>query len=400
MKRELQERHRPRGFTLLEMMVASVIAFVIVAAAAELASAMARSVKRAEEQGDLGVRAALSQAFLIDLASGAAYNWNVAHSTGASSTTGSLGPGGCAASTGMCAANGEMPAPLRICNGTTVDRATCNQAPSTTAADALWTYVPRDSLIEAMSIVDRSGTPLTTACDATNVPATVTFSVRGTNSVAWGVDDLVLVARNGHATVGTVKAVFAVGNDPAVSRDLQLDVGTGTTLDKDDGGSGTGCNAQTSLRGAKVMRIRHVVVKHDPTTRALLYGHRAQGAAAFTFETIVGDLDDFQLQLDVARVPAAGSPGICTSNTSEIFANAALSGGPCNAERLNGDASAGSLVRVIGVRAGLLLRTAVETQAVTVTTTGLFDRTGTTFSDKRIRRQHFVYMGLPNAANL
>lgn len=402
MKQDQKEKRAApcqRGFTLLEMMVASVMAFFIVVAAADLAAAMARSVKRAEEQGDLGVRAALGQAFLIDLASGAAYNWNVAQLTGTSTTTGSLGPGGCAQSTGMCTANGALAAPVRICNGATVDKAACDEVASTSTADALWTYVPRDAIIDAVSIVDRSGTLLTDNCDATNVPATVTFTVRGTNAVAWEVDDIVLVSRNNHATVGTVRAAFAIGSDPLANRDLQLDIGTGTTLAFDDGGSTGACNARTSLRGAKVMRIRPVVVKQDAATRNLLYGHREKGADALKFEVIIGEIDDFQLQLDAARVPATGSPAICTSHTSEIFANTAFSGGPCNGEKLNGDPAA-TVIRVIGLRAALLMRSTVETQSRTVSTPGLFNRTSTTFTDKRIRRSHFVYLGLPNAANL
>ena len=391
---------KTRGFTLLEMMVASVIAFLIVAAGSELAAAMARNVKRAEEQGDLGMRAAIGHEFLSDILSATAYNWTVPHALAASVTTGSLGEGGCAASTGMCAADGQIAAPLQICDGPSVTQSSC-AAPTTTTSDALSTYIPRDTLIDAVAIADRNTTPLTSACDASNVPSTTVFDVKGVNASAWAVNDLVLVTHGTHATIGTVRAAFAVGSDPNVTRQISLDVGTGTTLAFDDGTSAVPCNALASLRGAKVMRIQQVIIRHDQVTRTVFFSHRESGAAALVNDPILSDVDDLQFQLDLARLPPlAAGPGICTSNTTAIFDGTALTTAPCATEVLDGTPGATSVIRVIGLRAGILLRTAVETQTKSSTTTGLFDRTGTSFTDKRLRRTSFVYLGLPNAASL
>lgn len=389
---------RPRGFTLPEMMIASVLAFILVAAGAELTAAMARNVKRAEEQGDLGVRAALGHAFISDLLSAAAYNWNTTQTYSTGVTSGSLGAGACVSATGMCTATGQIDAPLRICNGATVDKATCN-APSATTSDALWSYVPRDGLIEAMSIDDRSGTALTDSCNTTNVPSPITLSVRGANSQPWAANDLVLVSRNGHSTIGVVTANFAAGTDATVSRDLTIDVGGGNNLANDDGGSSFACDARTSLRNSKIMRIRQIVLKQDPATRTLQFGARESATAELVFSNILSDVDDLQIQLDLARIPTTGNPSICTSNTTAVFGGAAIGNGACATDRLNGDPADGNVVRVVGLRVGLLLSTAVETQSVAVTSPPLFDRT-TTFNDKRIRRTSLIYVGLPNAANL
>lgn len=398
---------RVRAFTLVEMMVASTMAFIMVAAAAELAAAMARHVKRTEEQADLGMRASVGHAYLSSLLSGVAYNWNVTHAVTATTTSGSLGEGACALSSGMCAATGQMRPPLRICNGATVTASTC-AAPTTTTSDALWTYVPRDDLIEAVTIIDRNTTPLTTACTAANVPASVDLDVRGQNASAWASGDLVLVSTRAHATIGTLTAAFASDVNPATTRTLSIDVGSGTNLVNDDGFSGTACDATVSLKNAKVIRIRQIVIKQDPATRRLLLGHRDTGAGALVFDTLLSDVDDFQVQLDLAHftstlgVPSA--PAICTSNTSDILGTGVaaltnITGGACNGQRLNGNIADTHVNRVVGLRVGVLLRTAVETQAATFTTPALFDRT-TTFTDKRLRRASILYVGLPNAANL
>jgi prepilin-type N-terminal cleavage/methylation domain-containing protein len=386
-----------RGFTLVEMMVASVIAIILVNAGAQFAAAMATNVKRAEEQGDLGARQAIAHAFIADVLSGAAYNWNTPRAVG-SNDSGSFGEGGCALSSGFCTSSGEIKPPLQICSSPTVDRNVCN-APTATTADALWTYVPRDNVIEAVSILDRNGTPLTNNCDAANVPAATTFDVRGVTSAAWAVDDLVLVSRRGHTTIGTVRAAFGTDANPNNTRQLTIDVGTGATLAFDDGTAGT-CDATISLKGARVMRVTQVVLKQDAATRKLLYGHRNAGSAALTYDPIVSGVDDLQLQLDVVHVPQAGSPSVCTSNSSNIFSNVNLTTGACNGEALQPDIAVANVNRVVGLRVGLLFRSTSETQGLNTTTSALFDRTGTTFTDKRLRRAHILYVGLPNAANL
>ena len=50
------------------------------------------------------------------------------------------------------------------------------------------------------------------------------------------------------------------------------------------------------------------------------------------------------------------------------------------------------------VEFGLILRTPVELQGVSAAAKGLFDRTGTITTDRRLRRSVFLYVELPNAS--
>jgi hypothetical protein len=86
---------------------------------------------------------------------------------------------------------------------------------------------------------------------------------------------------------------------------------------------------------------------------------------------------------------------LCSADTQAVLIDA--SGVPdCNAKRLNATLANGDLVRLAGLRLGVILRSrgGIEPQAAF---RGLFDRTAVIGTDRRIRRTVFLYAGLPNA---
>lgn len=386
-----------RGFTLIELMVASVIAFTLVAAAAALASAMANNVTRGEEQADLGTRSAIAHAFLQTMLAGAAYDWNTSESVSATTSTGSFGTANCTSGTGMCPSATELP--LKICKSSTVSAAVCD-APVTTEADAIVTYIPRDPVIEAMTVVNggTSALPVDLGTLSCNTVTNQQLVVSGTNSNDWATNDLVLVSKSGHTTIGRILTNLAAGT--GTTRDLTVEFAGG--LDGDDGGV-TGCSVKSSLKSAAIFRITQVILKLDESTtssnfRSLVMAKRNTSADGTTFVPIITNIDDFQARFDIVRVTTANAASFCTSDTSDVFLGGTTA---CSGERLN--AAAGTnLNRVVGLKLALSLRTAVETENRTVTVPVLFDRASGSISpstDKRLHRVVNVYVGLPNATN-
>ncbi|MDP2339879.1 MAG: hypothetical protein Q8O67_02890 [Deltaproteobacteria bacterium] len=387
------------GFTLVEVMVASVMAFIIVAAGSELAASMVRAIRKYEEQGELGSRASISSAFIKSALGSTAYNWTAEH-VEATTTTGSFGEGHCALSTNICPST-KLMRPLEICSSLNVDETTCG-APTTTSADAIKTVVPRDGTIEAVSIQDFSvGTLKGSTCSGTG---NLSFFVKGSTTEAWAIDDLVMVTNNSHVNVGRVAVAFPANADPAVQRTLQLDLGGLADFGLDDGGDSSACSPSASLLKAEVMRIKQVIVKHDDASSALRYGERSSAAGAMAFSDLTAEVEDFGVRLEIARVPGPSSAPVgvhnfCTADATTVLygANATLGAGNCNGERLNGNISVAPVLRVIGLQLGLVLRSSVATQIVNEQVRGVFDRAEVVADDKRLHRTIFFFLGLPNA---
>jgi type II secretory pathway pseudopilin PulG len=391
-----RRRRHPKGFTLVELMVGAVIAFILVAAASELAAAMARSVKKVEEQSDLGIRMSLAHSFLQSELGAMAYNWNVSQAVG-TADTGSLGAGNCATSTGICATTGGNFFPIRICNSATVDTATC-AAPTTSTADALWTYTPRDPVVEALRITGGSTGTLPLDCSFTTNPASL--KVSGKNSSNWAAGDFVLVSKNNHVSIGRLTAALAADvTDPVAGRTISIDLNPSSNtagVGADDGGRTANCSIRGSLLGASVMRIQQVIVKLDETTKTLMWGTRNNSTSTLSFAPIVSNVDDFQVRFDIAKINATSKAGsFCTTDTDALWAGGPIS--TCGNEALN-DNVASNINRVVGLRLALVMRTGVETENALRSIPYQFDRTGPAASDKRLRRIVNIYLGLPNAS--
>lgn len=399
-------RGAPRAFTLVELMVGSVIAFILVAAAAELASAMARSVRKIETQADLGVRMAIAHGYLQNELQPMAYNWNVTQAT-ASGDTGSFGAGNCASSTGMCALDNGNFFPVRICKSSTVASSVCD-APVSTEADALMTFMPRDTLIEAVVVQAMSDGSLipadSTAC-GTFATSPVQLQVTGKTGTAWDVGDYILVSKANHASIGRVNATFSANSSATTARTLALDLGstsTTTGLALDDGGR-TACSPRDSLLGASVIRIRQMVLKLDEdansaTFRNLLLGTRVNSSGSLTFSPLVSNVDDIQFRLDFAKIIASNKAvSFCTDDTTALWSGAQITS--CEIA-LNGEADAAAgrdVLRVAGMRVALVMSSSTGTEARTLSVPYQFDRTGPARSDKTLRRVVNLYLGFPNA---
>lgn len=388
----MRARRRPtKGFTLIELMVASAIAFIIVAAAAALASAMARNVKRVEEQSDLGVKAALAHAFLADVLSGAGYAWSVSQLNG-STNTGAFGTGACASQTNFCTAGAVYP--MQVCRGNAAVSLSSCTAPDTTASDAFVTYVPRDTLIEAVTILDAASSTTDDDDDDAgwsgncNAPGN-NFVVKGEHQ-AWSAGDIVLVTRFGHVSIAHVRAALAA-SDGTANQVLQLDL---PNLNDDDGGR-SGCSVETSLEGARVMRIKGVVLKVESGLLKL-----TQRITASTEQTsiLVSDVDDLGFRWQIAKVGAdASTTSLCALDAQHPWASANL-GGACGAVSLQAGAAA-QHVRVAGLNVTLKVSASVGTQAVALPVRGVFDRAATTlYTDRKLHREVVLFTGLSNAS--
>jgi hypothetical protein len=390
-----------RGFTILEVLVASSIAFILIAAATEMALAMGRSVRKVEAQADLGVRTAIAHGFLQRELAAAAFQWRVSQDVGGVNT-GSFGAGNCAPASNVCSlVNGHF-YPVRICRSSTVNSTQCD-APASTEADALVTYAPRDPIVEALVIRTKSdGLPFPTDCSLPTNPVLVRAT--GMNTVPWADGDLVLVAKANHVSVGVLRTALPANTDPAQLRSVSIELGpTSATggLANDDGGR-SGCSLRDSLLSASVFRIKQVIVKLDEqigsaSRRNLLLGTRSTANGPLTWNPIVPDVDDLQFQFDIAKVDAQTKAGsFCTSDTSDLWTGGSIAscGGPL---ARTADVAAGrNLVRLLGLRAGIVLRSRVESDFVTRPIPLLFDRTGPTGSDRRMRRVVNMFLGLPN----
>jgi hypothetical protein len=379
-------------------MVASVMAFIIVAAGSELAASMVRAIRKYEEQGELGSRSSITASFMKSALGSTAYNWTAEHIVSSTVTTGSFGEGHCAVSSNICPSTKTL-RPLEICTSIGVNETTC-PAPTTTSSDAIKTIVPRDGTIEAVTIQDLSVGTLGSSCSGTG---NLTFRVKGSTRTAWVVDDLVMVTNNSHVNVGRVAVDFPANVDLSVERTLELDLGAAADFDLDDGGPLGDCSPKASFLRAEVMRIKQVIVKHDNATKTLLYGERASAAGTMAFSDLTTEVEDFGVRLEAVRVPGpsaapVGVHGSCVSDTSDIFyTGAAFGAGTCSGNPLNGNIAQGPVVRVIGMQLGVVLRSGIATQIADETDTGVFDRPGTVASDKRLHRKSFFFLGLPNA---
>lgn len=391
---------RPQAFTLIEVMVAAVIGFVIVATGSSLAASMVRATRKYEEQAELGARAATTAGYLKSTLSSAAYNWNATQFVSGSATTGSFGVGHCALSTNVCPASKTM-LPLEVCSAPTTTATTC-PAPTSTTADAVKTLVPRDGTVEAVQIFDRTGTTLPADCSIGT--GTISFDVKGVTTSAWSVGDLVLISNGSHANLGRVAGPFATGADASLTRTLVLDIGDGADLALDDGNNGASCSATRSLKRATVMRVKFVVIKHDDTKKELQYAETANSATPLTFQTLVPDVEDFGARFEIARLPGGssptGSPRLCTADTSAIFLGGTTLTGACTGERLNGNRSLTTLNRIVGLQLAVVFRSRIATQTFADPVNGVFDRTGVVANDLRLHRRSFFYVGLPNANSL
>jgi|GEM_PF-5536606 len=396
--------HRRRAFTLLEVIVASTIAFILVGAAAEMSSAMGRSVRKIESQADLGVRTAIAHGFMQRELAPMAFNWNTTNET-TGLNTGSFGPGNCAISSGVCNLQNGAFFPIRLCKSSTVTSTICD-APSATEADAVVSYMPRDPVVESM-VVRSKGDGLSLPADCTSFTTNpASLRVAGTNTVAWSDGDLVLVSRANHASIGVLKTNLAVHTSATIQRTIAVDLGRSSAtagLALDDGGRTASCSARDSLLGASIIRIKQVILTLDekpgsPTFRNLMIGVRNTSAGPLIWSTVIPDVDDLQFQFEMARVDASSKTGsFCTSDTSDLFAGGTIPscGGPLVREA---NATAGRhLIRVLGLRAGFTLRSSIETEPTPRPWPLIFNRTGPTGSDRRARRLVFMFLGTPNA---
>jgi hypothetical protein len=387
---------------LIEVIVASTIAFILVGAAAEMSSAMGRSVRKVEAQADLGVRTAIAHGFLQRELAPMAFNWNVTAVTNTSTgaTTGSFGPGNCNPATNMCSLIGNDYYPIRICKSSTVSSTVCD-APSATEADAVVSFMPRDPVIEAMVIRSKSdGLAFATDCALATNPVAV--KVTGTNTQAWADGDLVLVSKPNHVSIGILKTALAVNADQTLQRVVSIDLGatSGTIgLNADDGGR-TSCSTRDSLLAANVVRIKQVIMRLDESAGSSTYGNLLMGvkttaAGAMVWSPIIPDVDDLQFQFELAKIDSVTEVGsFCTSDTSNLWTGGTIAscGGP-----LNRDSTSGNVIRVLGLRAAFSVRSRIESEMFSRPTPLLFDRTGPTGSDKRLRRTLNMFLGTPNA---
>jgi Tfp pilus assembly protein PilV len=396
MTRSLPPRRRTAGgFTLLEVLIASTLTLVIVALALEFAATMSLQARKVEQQGDLAARASVASSFLQSATDSIGYGWNVRQTVGnTANDTDAFGLANCSVPS-VCPTTTTLP--FQICDPATVGANTCaaQTAPSTTA-DALRFFLPRDGVIDAVRIVDRNGTALPSNC---TISTSTTFDVKGINANAWSAGDIVLVDNYGHVSIFSVNAAFAAGTDPNATRQLTLSVGTPGNIANDDGGATASCDASASLKGAGVYRLRLAALKLNTTTSTLEYADLVSTNGAFSFTPILADVDDFQARLDLIHYTVAAgvitTSSICFSDTESILSTAGTVAS-CGGVRLNSLPSNGDIVRLVGLRIGLLLHSRGGVD-VNKSYTGLFDRTATIGTDRRLRRTITLFAGLPNA---
>jgi type II secretory pathway pseudopilin PulG len=410
MRQSTLRQHALRAFTLVELMVASALAFLIVAAGAALASAMARQVREVEEQGDLAARVAIASTAVQNALDGVAYGWRLEDwRVFGTSYNGGPGVGHCVAVTGVCESveNTVTPiAPLAVCSSTGLTHTVCNAA-DTTSADGIRALVPRDEVSEAIRVVDRNGTPLTTACDAANIPNPIVVDVRGAHQNPWADGDLVLLSTPGHATVGVVRSALAPVAPASAGVTFQLSLALdGANLADDDSDVGDNapalCNALESLIGARILRVKQVVIRLNGTSLEM---SQKPTTAAVPFQTLLSDVEDLQVRLDVIRLTAGGGSQYCraegTAINSVLYAGASVNAATCNSplDRDDpADAPDSDVLRISGLQIGVLLRAGGQTTGTTRPIDYLFDRAPPGPPDQRRRRPAYFFVGLTNAA--
>ena len=384
---------RARGFTLIELMVASAIGLIILTGATALATAMVRSVRSINEQMLLSTRSQMAQAVLLPTLSSAGFGWNVTSVIASpfTSTTGSFGAGHCVSSTNLCTGNTRYPVQI---------------TDSTTAADALSILTPVDGSIESVQIRALNGNaPIPTNCTSSSMNSTVTFDVQGTTTRAWSVGDLVLISHSGHVTVSRVGSAFSTNTTmPLVTRQLTLDMGTNSNLQYDDGGSAVACSADGSLRGAKVFRIAEVRLRTSGGNLEMAVNDTASEVTTPSWLPVVQGVDDLQFRIVIARIPrtsdTTGTASQCTCNGSAFFDGASAFGTSCTCtatDRLNEDPAAAPVYRVLGFEVGVLMSGDQRQATGNVSYSGLFNRSGVVATDTRMRQKSVIFVGMPNA---
>jgi prepilin-type N-terminal cleavage/methylation domain-containing protein len=414
---------RPSGFTLIELMLASSIAAVIALAAASLAGAIARQVRQVEEQGDIAARTAIAHEFFGTALDGLGYNWRVEDWVSGDILSGAPGEARChdTGAPPICSNTGpvaELLRPLEVCASNGLSLATCNPpdptAGSAVRADGIRAVVPRDGVSDAIRIVDRN--PAFTGSDcATQVADPIDFTVQGVHANSWTAGDYVLIAGRQHANVGIVVSAFTGEvdpNDPEELRQLRVSIGSGATLDDDDNGYDA-CDAQVSLMNARVIRIKRVMVRLEETTKTLEIFEKANVNDTPDWVPVLSDVYDLQVQLVANRLRAGGSRACLVQGmvgadgriNQVLYGNEDLQGGCAANEELGRDSDPADnadndIIRVVGLRVGLLIGAGAQTAPMDRTYPGLFDNAGTVTiaSDRRLRREIVTYVGLPNAS--
>lgn len=379
---------RTRAFSLIEVMVASVASLIVLAGAVSFATAMASYSRKLGDDQVLNARIELARQLFQSELPNVGYGWPV-DAQAATLRTGAPGPGHCVASTGLCAADSGI-LPLTIVN-------------STSGPDALSVILPRDPDVDAVKLLSLSGgAPLPADCTSLTQPQT--FDVQGETTAAWAAGDLVAVSRGGHVTVARVNTAFpADATSPPVVRQLVLDVGATNTLRFDDGGRAldASCSAEASLLNARVYRVKQLRLRVDTTTRSLEVAESSTAAevASPTFLALLENVDDLQIQLELARFPSTGTASTCACNGSGVLTGAAFDATcTCTAgEVLNVDASAATVYRILGLKLALTMSGTMDVRPANLTTSGVFDRAGAVATDRKRRRVSTIYVGLPNA---
>jgi hypothetical protein len=393
--RKATRRCSTGAFTLIEVLIASTLTLVTVTIALEFAARMLLHTRKLEQQADLAARASVVASFLPLATDGIGYGWSVRQRVGnTTKDTGSFGVGFCSVAE-VCPTPTTLP--LQFCEPSTVSNRVC--APplaSQSAPDALRFFSLRDGALQAVRIVQRRGSALPGTCA---LSSSTTFEVRGVNESSWTSGDVVLVAKDGHVSVLRVSAPFAPSDDATALRLLTLDLPRPDLLALDDGGAAGACNAEASLKDAAVFRVRLSVLRLQQATSTLEWGGLSNTNETFSWVPVLAEVDDFQVRLDLIQhtvksgMLAGATP--CFADSASVLSSAEPVAA-CNAARLNARSEDGDIVRLIGLRFGLLLRSVagVESEKSFV---GLFDRTSRVGSDRRLRRSIFVFSGLPHA---
>lgn len=405
-----------RGFSLIELMVASVISLIIVASATSLAVGVMRANRSTEAQLTVANRLSLTHSFIEAVISSVGYGWQMQQNVGGTNKTGAWGRAHCGSTTGVCYdSTGSSPTvfPFEICRSNTASGTVCDP-PAVGQADALRLLVPREDLIEAVRIVEGySGSPwqlgdaavLSSSC--ASVPATVNLTVLGITSTTWNAGDLLMIANRDHVNIVRLGSNFSAdASDPPANRGpLQVELVTTSNLEYDDGAGSIPCNPRASLIGAQVFRVAQVILA---VKNGQLQMKRSETAAEVTSTTnwlpLVSGINDLQVQIDIASFPRDGTTDTaktCKCNSSNIITGTTF-GTQCslctNGKRLNGNSAVDEVNRILGVYLAILASGDLRQNTAPQAWYGLFDNSATLIAtDDKYRRAATFYVGLPNA---
>ena len=395
-----------RAFSLIELMVASPMALMVLAGAMGIATGMMRYSRSMADEQTLSSEASLARQFLTASVANLGYGWLVdAPLSSPTSTTGAPATGHCVSSTNLCSGGGDttiLPLDLSL--------------NSTTGTDELRALVPRDPQAEAVQIQELSNAPYLSGSVCSTFTYEQSFTVKGTNNSQWVANDLVLVSKRGHVSVATVTQTFAIGTDPAVARTLHIDMGDklylddGGRLPDDDGG----CNVMNSLLSARIFRIQRIAITQttmadvdgNGTIKSLSLTTMKKASPAATAQAVLTNVEDFQAQIEIVKfpqtaVPPSTSVTSCDCNTTACLSGATFTSPACTCStsgRLNVDASVADVYRILGLRLGVVMQGTLDVRQANRNTKGLFDNSSTTIAtDMRRHRSTTLYVGLPNA---